>query len=159
MNKLLFLPLLLLAGCGSKTRMPYLGRWTGEWVVDSFVVGPNSPARRKAHTMAAELQLYATKNRFVMTLTGKQQTVEVEGEWTVRKGKNDLLLLPGRLKNDDRGGEDFRDPNLPFIPTDQLQKSLAAPFRLRPAGPKKLDGLPFAIGDAIGTYRLVSQNL
>lgn len=155
MRPLLIVPVLLLAGCGSKTRMPYLGRWKGEFAVEDFAKGENAPARRKANRLAAELQLYATRNRFVLQLDGAQQSVEIEGEWALRK-KGGVELVTTRMRNDDRGGEEFRNPSLPYLSTQDLQAAFARPLILRPDGPR-LRSLPVGLADLIGRLALTSD--
>lgn len=139
---------LVLAGCGDKAAMPYLGKWTGHLAVESAPGGTERDRRRSE--MKGFLQLYATERRFTLHLEGEQQTVEVTGRWEVKRRR--VTLRPRDVRIVDPG-EDAFDPNLKRISPPELRNAYARPLVLDAApGGRALTGLTTSVGPLIGKH-------
>lgn len=112
----LLLPVLLAGGCGDKSIQPFLGKWTGGLEVLSVKTGGDP----KSYELHGDLHMYVRK--FEMNLTGPQQAIRVRGAWTF-EGKR-MKLRANDVSFDDRGGEDKRDPNKPYLDPKDLQAFL-----------------------------------
>ena len=143
------LGVLALAGCGSEKLVPYLGKWTGSFEPDS----PKSPYR-----MGCNLQLYATGEKFRMRVEGPQQAIEVNGTWTIKR--QTILLAPREVKIDDFGGVDLRNPNLPYLPAEAIQKAFGTALACRLSRDNKTaTSISLNLGPVEGTLQLRKGNL
>lgn len=144
----LLLSLMFWASCANKGLLPYVGKWTGGFVVDD-APGGGSARDRARNDLHGYLQLY--RSSFQMDLEGEQEGVLLKGTWAV-KGK-DLMLTPTDLSIDDHGGADQRNPNLKFIPPDDVRAAYAHPLALKISPDKKrLLGLEISMGKLLGRH-------
>lgn len=144
--------ILALAGCGGghKELLPYLGKWNGAFEVERFAGA--TPKDLSRETLRGYLMLYATNRRFLLHFDGEQQAVDLDGTWALN-GKQ-VELRATKVEIDDQGGEEFRDPNKKWIPSDQLQAAVGRPIILNPSTDgKRLAGPATSIGDRTGAYR------
>lgn len=122
---------------------PFLGKWTGAFVVDP----PN-----KRENLDGFLQMYATEMMFKMHLEGEQQEIDVDGNWAI-EGKQ-IILKPTHVDIQDYGGQDVRNPNLAYIPNDDVRAAYERTLVFNPsADKKKLDGLLISIGPLRGAHQ------
>ncbi len=135
-------------GCGGdRTRTPYLGKWHGG-VEAVRLRGSDGDAR--PYSVRGDLQLYVRK--FEMNLAGPQQGVVVKGAWAVTKnarGEARVSLKANDVKIDDRGGEEKRDPNKPYLRAEDLNAYFGRDLVLRPSpdgSPTKLTGIDDELG-------------
>jgi hypothetical protein len=147
---LAFLTLLLLAGCGSKDALPYLGRWHGVFVVDKIREG-STEQDRKREGLRGSLQVYATNHSFKLHLEGEQEVIDGEGTWS-HVGTTVTLKFT-TVKIDDEGGAEKRDPNLKFIPALDVHSAYQRSMVLHLSKNKQaLGGLEVSIGHLTGHH-------
>jgi len=144
--------ILLLTGCQpNKERMPFYGRWGGGFVVDAIAGGGTEKDRQRS-TLNGYLMLYATGNSFLMHEEGEQEILDIKGTWRLLKPTRVELEI-AEIKIDDMGGEDKRDPNRKFIPTDDVRAAYSRPLVLDISPDKQsLTGLRLAMGDLTGRH-------
>ncbi|CAN5670755.1 hypothetical protein BH11ARM2_BH11ARM2_00910 [soil metagenome] len=151
MRRLAPLFLLVLAGCGGhKELLPYFGKWNGAFEVETAPGA--SPKDLSRETLRGYLMLYGSNRRFLLHLEGEQQTVDLDGAWTLT-GKQ-VEARAKKIEIDDEGGEAHRDPNKKWIPSDDLQTAMGRPIILNlSADAKRLTGPATTIGALQGAYR------
>jgi hypothetical protein len=157
-KRLLIAPLFaLLIGCNhNKELMPFLGKWSGSFEV-AEITGGGTAKDLKRESLKGYVQVYATERSYKMEMEGEQETVNISGFWTI--SGNRITLKPERIGIDDRGGEDKRDPNKKFIPSEDVQAAYGRPLVLSEAADKKsLTGLKITIGKLVGTHRFVKDS-
>ena len=149
---------LVLAGCFNRTEVPYLGRWTGRFVVES--VDPKQPIHDPGRNgLHGSIQLYRTENRCAMHLEGEQEAIDVSGTWALR-GRQIVLRFNKLVSMDDAGGIDLRDPNRAFIPTADLKATVSTPLGLNVgSGGKRLTSPAVQIGPLLGHYEFSKDSL
>ena len=151
---LAFLPLLL-AGCGDRSTMPYLGKWTGGFDVDSVAKGAavSEPGRNR---LKGFLQLYRTGERYELHLEGEQFGLVAGGTWAQKGGR--VTLSPTTVKIDDGGGEETRNPNRAWIEPAALREAYSRPLALRLSKDgQRLQGLLVEVGPLTGTHAFVRE--
>jgi hypothetical protein len=131
--------------------MPYFGKWDGGFVVEE-IDGGGATRDHERESLNGYLMLYATGSKFALHLEGEQQTIDVSGTWKI-VGKQ-IQTQTTKLEIDDQGGEDFRDPNKKYIPSDAVRAALGRSigFQLSP-DQKRLASSTERIGNLVGTYR------
>ncbi len=146
-----------LAGCNMhKDLMPFLGKWKGSFEVSSLVSG-GSDKDVQRETLHGYVQVYATGRKYKMELEGEQETIKVDGTWTFKDKR--ITLKPLSLVIDDRGGSDKRDPNLKYIPAEDVRASYGQPMVLiESADNKSLTGLDTTVGNLRGLHRFVKDS-
>lgn len=140
----------LLAGCGSRASMPYLGKWSGAFHVEKVAPGAavKDPER---NTLRGFLQLYATGEKFELHLDGEQFALIAKGTWKQKDGR--FTLSPTEVKIDDGGGEDARNPNRAWITPADLRAAYSRPLALRLSKDgQTLTGLLVDVGPLTGTH-------
>lgn len=140
-----------LAGCNPNSQlMPYYGKWDGGYMVEEL----DSPATEKdlqRESLSGYIMLYATGNKFKLYQQGEQQTIEVEGTWKL-EGKQ-VRTQTTKIKIDDMGGEEFRDPNKKYIPSDDVRAAFGKPMVLTLNSAKtELKTPAVGIGNRIGSF-------
>jgi hypothetical protein len=147
---ILLVAVLLLAGCGSKDKLPYLGRWHGDFVVDKILQGGTDKDRQR-EGLRGSLQVYATDDRLILHLEGEQEVIDVNGTW--EHTGTAMTLRFTRIKIDDMGGANLRDPNLKFIPSVDVRTAFQRNMVLHLSRDKqKLNGLEVSIGPLTGHF-------
>ena len=144
----MLIPVLALAGCGTKEGMAYFGRWSGRFAVES--AEGSSEGDRLRSGMKGYLQIYATERRFKMHLEGEQQNVDVSGHWEIKKRR--LTLRSNDIQIEDPG-EELSDPTRKRLPPRALRDAYARPlvFDLSPDG-RALTGLTTSVGTLVGRH-------
>ena len=157
MKRLVPLTLILfLAGCGSKDAIPYLGRWHGDFIVDS-VTPPVSAKDMKREELHGSLQIYATNLSFKMHFEGEQESLDAEGTWS-HVGTTVTLKFKS-VKIDDEGGAERRDPNLKFIAPSAIHAAYQRNLVLHLSKDKKtLAGLEVTLGSLTGRHMFTRSN-
>jgi len=136
--------------------MPFLGKWSGSFVV-SEIQGGGTDKDMKRESLKGYVQVYATNRSYKMEMEGEQETIDISGSWTI-KG-NRITLTPGKIVIDDQGGVDKRDPNKKFILSDEAQAAYGRPLILSESPDKKsFTGLLITIGKLVGTHRFVKDS-
>ncbi|MFZ4506256.1 MAG: hypothetical protein ACOYON_00995 [Fimbriimonas sp.] len=146
----LLVALLAGASCGGKERLPFLGKWALRFEVTGAGEGAK-PADLTRNELVGYLQIYATKNGFILFLEGEQQSIEVRGDWKIERKR--LVLAPKDVLIDDRGGVDVRDPNKKYLEPDGIREAYSRGLVLVPSQDgTKLEGLTMAIGPLRGRH-------
>jgi len=147
-----------LGGCNShKDLMAFLGKWKGGFDVTSVRGANASSLDIKRDTLRGFIQVYETNRSYKMELNGEQETIEINGTWTI-KG-NHITLRPTMLDIDDKGGEQQRDPNKKYIAAMLVRAAYGQPLVLVESRDKKsLTGLEMSVGDLVGTHRYVKDS-
>lgn len=162
----LIVPLLIIAllvvitarsSCSNKELLPYLGRWTGDFAVESIRTGPNTATDLKRSTLHGFMQIYASHKGFKIHLEGEQESFDVSGTWRLQ-GKR-LVIRTQDIKIDDGGGVDARDPNRKFILPDDFRAAYNRPILLDLIPTRHaLEGLPMTVGELIGRHRFTKDS-
>ncbi len=149
---IVLLSLVALTGCGDRSAMPYLGKWSGGFTVER--AGPGTVGGARRNDLKGFLQLYRTDARYELHLDGEQFGLVAGGTWTQKTGR--VALSPTSVKVDDGGGEEKRNPNRAWIPADALSAAYSRPMSLRLSKDgKTLTGLPLDVGPLVGTHSFV----
>ena len=151
---LLLAPLALLCGCnfGDKKVMRFLAIWTGGFTVQQVIKGADSPKDRAGYNLKGYLKILSNRQEFWIHLEGSQQGVDIKGNYKLEKDRITLKIGPA-TKIDDFGGIDKRNPNLKWIPSEDLQASFGRPIILDLSKDgMKLTGLITTIGPVLGKY-------
>jgi hypothetical protein len=136
--------------------MPFLGKWSGTFTV-SEIQGGGADKDMKRESLRGFVQVYATNRKYKMEMNGEQETIDVNGTWTIHG--NRITLTPIEVIIDDQGGIDQRDPNKKFIPSDEVRAAYGRPLILEQTPDKKaLNGLKMVIGKLIGTHRYIKDS-
>jgi hypothetical protein len=146
---------LLLSGCGDSKKIRFLGMWNGGFEV-SGVGGKNDLSLKglEALSLSGYLKVLANKNEYWLKLDGKQQGIEIKGKWSYDDASSRLTLRPNDIQIDDGGGEEFRDPNKPWVPVEKLRAAYEKPIVLDLKGEnKKYEGLEMSVGSLQGVHR------
>jgi len=145
----------LLAGCGTRTAMPYLGKWSGGFDVEK--VGPGAAIKDpERNRLKGFLQLYATNEKFELHLDGEQFGLIAKGTWKQKDGR--FTFSPNDVKIDDGGGEEARNPNRAWINPADLRAAYSRPLALRVSKDgQKLTGLLVDVGPLTGTHSFVRE--
>jgi len=154
----LALPILaILLGCNrNKDLMPFLGKWSGEFDVTE-IQGGGTPADMKREKLKGFVQVYATNRLYKMQMEGEQETIDIDGTWTIKA--NRITLTPKDIVIDDQGGADKRDPNKKFIPSDAARAAYERPLVLAETPDKKaLNGLKITVGNLVGAHKFVKDS-
>jgi hypothetical protein len=139
------------ASCSNKELIPYLGKWTGAFNVESTSTRHTSPLDRRRSSLFGYVMVYAMNRSFKMHLEGAQEMIDVEGKWTLHGHR--LTLTASGVKIDDEGGAATRNPNLPFIPSADVRAAYAHPFVLDLSPDRRrLVGLSMSMGALIGLH-------
>jgi len=139
------------ASCSNKDIMPFLGKWSGGFNVQRVTVGADTPKDRERSSLHGFVQIYATNRKFKLHLEGEQEALDLTGTWTFKK--NRMTLTTTDFAVDDQGGADMRNPNMKFIPADELRVGYTRPMVLDLSPDKKhLSGLPITIGGLVGKH-------
>lgn len=154
MRRLLLLIPVLTLGCGDRSTLPYLGKWSGGFTVERLGKGVVGDARRNG--LKGFLQLYRTGARYELHLEGEQFGLDSGGSWSQKDGQ--VILTPKSVKPDDRGGKESSDPNKAWIEPTDLSDAYSKPlaFRLSKDG-KRLTGLLVDVGPLTGTHAFVRE--
>jgi len=145
------------ASSSNKTLVPYLGKWTGAFNVQRVTKGADSTTDRERSSLHGFVQIYATNRKFKIHLDGEQESLDVAGVWTLKKNRMTLTVTDFVL--DDQGGEDMRNPNMKFIPAEELRIGYSRPLVLDLSpDKKKLTGLPITIGNLVGKHEFVKDS-
>ena len=158
-----------LCGCFDSAQVPFLGRWSGAFEVDS--ASQKMPISKLArYNMKGFLMLYRSqfrvlnskddrpKSKFVMHLEGEQESVDVTGQWELINKQ--IQLTATDIKPDDEGGEALRDPNRTYIPVNDLEAALQKPIPCSfDATKTKLSSPLSQIGLLFGRYRFTKDSL
>lgn len=155
-RSLLLIPLALLAmSCGSKERTPYLGKWTLKFTPVS-ATPPLSKEMLARQELIGYLQVYATKNQYILYLEGEQQQFRLEGTWKL-EGKR-FILKGGDISIQLRDGMDDKDPNKVFLEPDQARLGYIQDLIFAPsADGRTLTGLQMTIGPLKGTHLAIRE--
>lgn len=149
------LAILSLGGCnfGDKKVIRFLAIWNGGFEVESISKGPDSPKDRTRSGLKGYLKILSNKQEFWIHIEGEQQGVDIKGTYKI--DKNRITLKAGAAtKIDDFGGIDQRNPNLKWIPSEDLQASFAKPIVLDLSKDgMTLTGLTTTIGPLTGKYK------
>ena len=135
--------------------MPYLGKWTGGFDVESVKKGlaVADPARNR---LKGFLQLYRTGARYELHLDGEQFALVAGGTWAQKDRR--VTLSPMSVKIDDGGGAEARDPNRAWIDPAALSAAYSRPMALRLSkDDQHLVGLPDEVGLLTGTHSFVRE--
>jgi hypothetical protein len=126
----------------NKDLVPFAGRWIGGF----------EPEENRQNGLDGHLQVYLSGKKFKLHLSGPQQSVELDGTWT-KEGDRRIVLRPASIQIDDGGGAEMRDPNKPFIPSDDIRSALTReiPLDLSSDG-KALTGLTTSMGELAGKH-------
>lgn len=164
MRKAIF-PILFLAialgftarsSCSNRDLIPFLGKWTGAFVVDVVREGPDTARDRTRSSLRGFIQVYATNRTFKMYLDGEQESLELDGTWT-EKGRR-LTLHVKEPKVDDLGGADNRDPNRKFVDAEDIRVAYAHPIVLDLTTDRhRLVGLPVTLGPLLGHHEFTKD--
>ena len=153
---LLFVFLVMLTGCGDAKILPYLGKWLGQFEVQTMATG-GSENDKKRESLKGYVQVYANKHTFKMKMEGEQEAIDLSGTWSI-KGRQ-LTLAFTEITIDDMGGERFRDPNRKFITPADLRVAYARPLVLNLGSDKKhLDGLTMTMGNLTGRHTFIKDS-
>lgn len=117
----------LVGGCSNSPRTYFMGQWVGGFEANST----KSPFSLAQHRLKGFLQLYGTKESFLLHLEGPQQTLDLTGTWEHKPKPERVILSVADIKIDDFGGEDKRDPNRPYLSEDKLRDTFRTPVSLR----------------------------
>jgi hypothetical protein len=163
MKLTLAFPLLALAlgGCRSKEDVPYLGRWEGSFTVSKLVGKALIPIAGR-NNWKGYVILYRTQdraadgsmlgNRCQMHMANEQESIDVNGHWLVHR--NQISIGFKKLKIDDAGGLDERDPNKAYIEPTEIDRAFATPLILNSNRKKNELQSPLVIlGPLEGSYR------
>lgn len=145
--------LLATGGC-DRSAMPYLGKWSGGFTVET--AGPGTVGGAARNSLKGFLQLYKTEARYELHLEGEQFGLVAGGTWTHGDGK--VTLAPTSVKVDDGGGEEARNPNRAWIDPAELSKAYSRPmsFRVSKDG-GRMTGLLIGVGPLTGTHTFVRE--
>lgn len=145
------LPLLALAGCSKNEAVPFMGQWDGGFTVEKVTQGPDTETDRKHHNLNGYLNVVLNKNKYLMRLTGEQQTVEIAGKWLLRGSQ--IVLDPTDVKVTSDGGKEGINPNLKALPEEELHQGYMqkVTLKLSPDG-STLSGLATTISYLKGTH-------
>ena len=147
----------MLVGCNMHTDlMPFLGKWIGKFQV-STVNGAGSEKDRAREELKGFVQIYATNRSYKMELEGEQETIKIDGTWTI-SGKR-ITLTPKKLVIDDKGGADQRDPNKKYIAAEDVRAAYGQPLVLTESANKKaLHGMEITVGSLVGHHEFVKDS-
>ena len=153
----LLFAVILASGCNNHSDlMPFLGKWSGGFVVTSISTG-GTASDLKREQLNGFVQIYATKRSYKMELEGEQETIRIDGNWTIR-GKQ-ITLNPKDLVIDDKGGSAVRDPNKKFIPSEDVRAAYGRPMVLTESNDKKnLHGPETTVGHLLGHHDFVKDS-
>ena len=144
----------LLLGCGDRSAMPYLGKWSGGLTVDR--IGPGAIGTVARNSLKGFLQLYRTDARYELHLDGEQFGLVAGGSWAQKDGR--VTLSPTSVKVDDGGGEEVRNPNKAWIEPAVLSDAYSHPMSLRLSKDgQRLTGLLVEVGPLTGTHSFVRE--
>lgn len=145
------------ASHSNKDLVPFLGKWTGGFNVQRVTKGADSATDRERSSLHGFVQIYATNRKFKIHLDGEQESLDITGEWTFKK--NRMTLTTTDFVLDDQGGEDMRNPNMKFIPAEELRLGYSRPLVLDLSpDKKKLSGLPITIGNLVGKHEFIKDS-
>lgn len=131
--------------------IPFTGKWTGGFEIDTVTQGPDSAEEKKRNRLDGYLQVYLTKRKYKLHLEGIQQGIDVDGTWTVQGRR--ITLKPEKVTIDDHGGAEERDPNKPYIPNDDVNAAYYKPIVLDQSADKQgFKGLAVTVGRFIGRH-------
>jgi len=157
---LIFLIVLTLrAGNSNKDVRPFLGKWAGKYAVQELSGKTKGQTATEIgrNELKGYLQVYGTKRSFLLHLEGEQQGIDVKGTWSVKGDR--LTLDAGDIVIDDRGGEQQRDPNRPYIPAEAVRATYGKAMTLQMSKDKKrLLGLTSGLGELIGRHEFVKDS-
>lgn len=140
------------SSCSNKELVPYLGKWTGGFIVDSVSPAARSATDLKRNNLRGFIQVYATRHSFKMHLEGEQEIIDLAGNWVLKRQR--LTLKVNETKIDDFGGADVRNPNRKFIPSDAIRDTYTRPIVLDLSPDKhRYEGLPMTMGNLIGRHQ------
>ncbi len=147
----------MLMGCNMHTElMPFLGKWSGKFVVTTLKNG-GSDKDRTREELKGFVQVYATHRTYKMELEGEQETINIEGNWTISDKR--ITLTPKHLVIDDKGGADLRDPNKKYIAAEDVRAAYGQPLILTEAANKKaLHGLEITVGNLQGHHEFIKDS-
>lgn len=110
---------LFLVGCGGDAnRLKFLGQWTGAFEVDKVLKGPDGPEDRKHSDLRGYISIVLNKMGYTMHLEGEQQQVDIKGTWSY--SGQQITLEPKDVKVNTDGGEHGVNPNLKYVPDEDL---------------------------------------
>ncbi|AIE84166.1 hypothetical protein [Fimbriimonas ginsengisoli] len=145
------------ATCSNREIVPFLGKWSGGFEVESIRDGADTPQERERYRLQGYVQVYATRRSFKMHLQGEQEDLDLAGFWTFRGQR--LTLKVSEIKIDDHGGADARNPNQKFISPEELNGAYSKPIVLDLSPDKKqYTGLLIGMGKLIGRHRFVKDS-
>ena len=147
---------LALAGCHSQAGIPYYGKYEGGFIVHT-VPGVNS-VDKASWSLKGYLQLLAFKDQFNIHLEGRQQIIDVKGNW--RLEPRQITLQVTSIKFDDGGGAEKRNPNLPYIPAEDFKAAYAKEITLRIGKDKDrvtLTGPTLSMGSILGQHEFLKD--
>lgn len=144
------LGLTLRATGSNKDLLPYVGKWTGKFVVEEMT-GGGTAQERVRNNLHGYLQLYRTKESYLLHMEGEQEIIDVKGTWQ-RKGSQ-IELKATEVKINDFGGEEKRDPNKMFIDPEKVREAYSRPMVLKLSEDKRsLSGPQTSIANLIGRH-------
>ena len=147
----------ILSGCNMHgDLLPFLGKWKGKYEVKS-IVGGGSDKDRVREQLQGFVQVYATNRSYKMEMEGEQETIKIDGTWTIKGNK--LTLDPKSVIIDDMGGADVRDPNKKYIPAEDVRDAYGQPLVLTESKDKKaLHGLEMTVGKLVGKHEFLKDS-
>ena len=136
----------------NKELLPYLGKWSGGFMVEQ-IDGKANPALAKRASLTGYLQLYGSNDRFELRLNGEQQEVVVTGTWQL-VSETQIELKPEKYQIDDFGGAENRDPNLVYVPNDAVRAAYGKALALSLSSDKQTLIAPLSsIGPLTGIHQ------
>lgn len=135
--------------------MPYLGKWSGGFNVDTVGRGA-AVADPRRNDLKGFLQLYRTDARYELHLEGEQFSLVAGGSWALKDGR--VTLSPTSVKIDDGGGEESRNPNRAWIDPPALREAYSRPLALRVSKDgQRLTSLLVDVGPLEGTHSFTRE--
>lgn len=126
---LIFAFALALAGCGDKKKVPFLGQWTGQFEVSKVKTGSDTELDRKHYWLRGYVSVRLDKSSYLMHLEGEQQQVDIKGTWTYSGSQ--ITLDPKDIKVNTDGGEKGVNPNLKYVPDEDLYNAYQKKITLK----------------------------
>jgi hypothetical protein len=142
MRWLWLLVVLALAGCTDKERTPVMGHWTGGFYTD------------EAEALRGYLQLYRTGDKFKLRLASKVQELNMQGTWTMAKGRIELRV--GDIEFDNPSEATQKAMGIRVMDSEKVRNAYAKPLILDVSSDQKtLQGLTMTLDNLQGSHRFV----